>query len=206
MRAQRCAAYLFSFLFLLTNLTNGEGTTPPRLFLTRFDAFRRERGGFNPLPPCFRRVSTQPERVQPPVVFDALASAQRRNEEGLSLLVTSIWPTRRGRGWVQPSPFGFDVFQRVRGVFNPSSSSRREWERVQPLIIRFRPGWTRTRRGLIPPHLFSTRFDANGDGVNPFPFFFDVFRRERGGHQPSLFAFDVPGCFNTSWHFVFCFL
>src|SRR6266540_4015491 len=174
MRAQRCTAYLFLFLFLLTNLTNGEGTTPPRLFLTRFDAFRRERGGFNPLPPCFRRVSTQPERVQPLVVFDALASAQRRNEEGFSLLVTSIWPTRR-------------------------------------------------RRGLIPPRLFSTCFDANGDGVNPFPFFFDVFRRNRGwfnpssfvfdvfqhewgGHQPSLFTFDVPGCFNTSWHFVFCFL
>src|SRR6266511_3758214 len=114
-------------------------------------------------------------------------------------------------------------FRRVRGVFNPSLLSRRERERVQPLIVRFRPGWTQTRRGLIPPRLFSTCFDANGDGVNPFPFFFDVFRRnrgwfnpssfvfdvfrrERGGHQPSLFAFDVSGCFNTSWHFVFCFL
>src|SRR6266542_4125100 len=144
---------------------NGEGSIPsPPVF----DAFRRNQRGFNPSP----------------VVFDALASAQRRNEEGKSLLVTSIWPTRRGRGWVQPSPIGFDVFRRVRGVFNLSSSSRRERERVQPLIVRFRPGWTRTRRGLIPPRLFSTRFDANGDGVNPFPFFFDVFRRERGGINP----------------------
>src|SRR6266511_4736913 len=183
---------------------NGEGSIPsPPVF----DVFRRNQRGFNPSL----------------VVFDALASAQRRNEEGFSLLVTSIWPTRRGRGWVQPTPFGFNVFRRVWRVFNPSSSSRCERERVQPLIVQFRPGWTRTRRGLIPPHLFSTHFDANGDGVNPFLFFFDVFRRnrgwfnpssfvfdvfrcERGGHQPSLFAFDVSGCFNTSWHFVFCFL
>src|SRR6266511_4016371 len=132
-----CRDFFFPFLFTLLTISI---PSPPV-----FDVFRHNQRGFNPSP----------------VVFDALASAQRCNEEGFSLLVTSIWQTRRGRGWVQPSPFGFDVFRHVRGVFNPSSSSRRERERVQPLIVRFRPGWTRTRRGLISLRLFSTRFDAN---------------------------------------------
>src|SRR6266540_2661088 len=104
MRAQRCTAYLFLFLFLLTNLTNGEGTTPPRLFLTRFDVFRRERGGFNSLPPCFRHVSTQPERVQPLLVVST-----RTGKGSTPHHSVSTWLDTNEEG-VDPSSFVFDAF------------------------------------------------------------------------------------------------
>jgi len=70
---------IFLLLSLLTNLTNGEGTTPPRLFLSRFNTNGE---GSTPSPLVFMHLDTNGEGSTPshlfPTRFDEVSTQRGR--------------------------------------------------------------------------------------------------------------------------------